>query len=558
MFKLNNPDQPLFPADTLGWDSVYAIPFDKLNSAIEGHAPADFEPYQETDEQGDTFILRSGLYGDWQIDTGGSGQIICMTIPLTSFEFERQGSSPVQITVANATATVMLKLAALPQPSSPLRQSDPDTEVVEFRVAPSNADPIQSVSVEYDDGGTTPDPISQFQINDLLVKALNRDADDFNLVFATVNLSKKTGEAGTDGWEWLLPTHTSYAVRDTDSDNGIFAVLAMTEMRQASPIHDVSVGAIPQGEISGFLISERLFLEKLVLPNIGLLFQHEDGSMATVDDFEITSDYKITNSNAVYIKDLELEGADKTVLADIPARQFTLFPSGDELVMRIDQFHYRYAAGIEVFADFENRSTVSLMDGRFTVAERSSSCPRADIEKSNWLTWTEILVPIGIGIVGAVLGAGVGKVISGSGQVVAQGANAAAFQGVQGTVVATTQAGAVQAATGQAATNLLLQVGTQTAPMTLVGLVPGFTYRLIAGIAGAIVGAGLGGMVGVLETIAKEPATARPQLGAFIGPALAAVEWPSVAGFELTSAQLNKSFQLGINPVLADSAEEAA
>jgi len=564
MFKLNNADQPLFPADTLGWDSVYAIPFDKLNSAISGQAPADFDDFQETDEQGDVFILRNSTYGDWRIDTGGSGQIVCMEIALDAFEFERQGSSPVSYSVTNAVATVMLKLAALPQPSSLQASADPDVEVVELRVAPTNTDPIQSVSVAYDpDGAETPDVVSQFQINDLLTKVLNRDADDFNLVFATVNLSKKTSEAGGEGWDWLLPTHTSYAVRDLNATSGVFAVLAMTENRPASPIHDVSVAAIPEGQVSGFLVSERLFLQKLVLPNVGLLFQHKNGSMATVDDFEITSDFKITNKNAVYIKDLELEdpgkgGDGKKVLADIGPRQFTVFPSGDELVMRIDQFHYSYAAGIEVYSDFENRSTVSLVDGGFAVEERSSSCPRADIEKSDWLTWTEILVPIGVGIVGAVLGAGVGKVVSGTGQVVAQGANAGVFTGVQGTVVGVTQAGAAQAATGQVAATLALEVAGNTAPISLIGIVPGFTYRLIAGIAGAVLGAGLGGMVGILETIAKEPASARPVLDKFLAPALAAVSWPNVDGFVLTSARLNKSFQLGIDPVLASEASEEA
>ena len=562
MFTLSNPDTPVFPADTFGWDSVYAIPFGTLNSVLEGQAPSTFDPITQIDDTtSDTFTLRNGNYGDWRIVPGGSGQIVCMEIDLTGFQFERTGSSPLIYDAANAKATVLLRLAALPQPIPTGALGNPDIEVMEFRVAPTNTDPVQSVTVTYDPGATPPDPLSQFNINDLMGALLNRDADDFNMVFATVNLSKKTSEAGGEGWTWLLPTHTSYAVRDVDSDNGVFAVLAMTENRQPSPIHDVSVGAIPEGQVSGFLVSERLFLEKLVLPNIGILFHDANDNNLTANDFEITSDFKITNRNTVYIPSLELDNG-KVVQADIPPRQFTVTPSGDELIMRLEQFHYVYKSGIEVFADFENRSTIALEADKFTVNERSASCPRANIEKEDWLIWTEILVPIGIGIVGAVVGAGIGKALSGTGQVVAQGANAAAFEGAAALAV-NVPPQAATAATGEVALNLLARTGSEAAAGTAVniafkGLLPSLTYRLGAALFGAIAGATMGSLVPILENIAKEPASAKPKLDKFLAPALEAVAWPTVEKFELSSAQLNKSFQLGITPVLTSAQEEAA
>lgn len=550
-------ETPVFPADTFGWDTVYAIPFEKLNNAI--YARTDIFPMAFESDQGATPRISNGSFDPWSVVAGGSGEIINMCLPFTGMDFTNGTETH---TGLMGEAMISLKLSAITQETPPTAQKKHVKEVIEFKLAPRNPSDPAVITIEILYQGTTPGTIAQTQIQDLMKEWLNDNCEQFNFVFAAVNLSEKASEAGgaDNAFKWMLPSTTAYAVRDQGTTaTGVFAVLCMTDGRPKSPVRDVSVAAIPNDAASGFLISERRFIGEVVKPFIHQIFQVEDAngvlSPATPDDFYVSDDFKIKNSSRIVIPDLEVkkkpeDATGKTTNAYLKPDSFIIEVTDTKLVMRLQQLNYAWPyglGGIQVFVDFISRSTIRQENNKFYVDEESVECPRADVEKSAALAWAEIGVPIVTSVVLAAGGAMIGRAVAGA---------PALVQG--GQKVGTVTAFNVSVAGGsvQAATQLAAEANAQG-----IAQISGLVARTgvsVWGAIGAVLGAVAGGIYPVLENIslnnAKEGA---PDFSEFLQMAMNSVEWPGVDGFDVTSARLNKSLQIGVNPTHPDRPDTA-
>ena len=88
-----------------GWDTVFAVPIDQINTAIAARksSPPGFESTDDADS-----MHASAQFGDWQVTPGGSGPILQLAIPFHDGCFEGKGSS-VDGLAGVASATVHLE-----------------------------------------------------------------------------------------------------------------------------------------------------------------------------------------------------------------------------------------------------------------------------------------------------------------------------------------------------------------------------------------------------------------------------------------------------------------
>lgn len=272
-------------ADTLGWDTVFAITLPNVNSALRQPAasPGNFDAKLASN------YAISGTFGDWQVTMGGDGQDVYLLVPVKSGTLNYLGTS---YSMDGSVATVVINFDFLPgQPAvPPVPTSASGTEhhmKAKTRSQNPAIDPIASVvQFSFPEGnkssGNTPVHRALFQgaLTQWFIENLAR----FNHVFSTVNLAQKSDEAS---FQWLKPSLTSYAYADgTTPDNSILGVLTTTQRRTIGDLsHEIVPDAIPVGAQSGFLISSNLFLKESVLPGLPHAFKN-----ASAENFQLSND----------------------------------------------------------------------------------------------------------------------------------------------------------------------------------------------------------------------------------------------------------------------------
>ncbi len=263
-------------AFTYGWDTAFAIRIPDANAAI---VKAGASPKTFTQVAPDNSCSTTGTFGPWQICRGGDGVLIHMAIPLTGGTMSYQGQ-----TYALTGGVVTIELALRQIPPQPAPGTAPATahDLVVQTQAASVTQPAVSVA-----GLSLPvDPgfICKALMSGLLATWFNANLDAFTHVFNTVTINKIVDKAQ---FQWLAPTHTSYAYANgATDDDSIFGVLCMTQNRPDGGIaSQLSPNAIPPGARSGFLIARERFLEEMVLPALPTAFA---GSSAS--DFAMSGD----------------------------------------------------------------------------------------------------------------------------------------------------------------------------------------------------------------------------------------------------------------------------
>ena len=99
-------------ADTLGWDTVFALRLPNVNNALKqpDASPGSFDLSLSSD-----YSIK-GDFGPWQITRGGDGKNLYLLAPITSgaMEFNKQS-----ISMAGAQATVVFTLSYIPPQTPP-------------------------------------------------------------------------------------------------------------------------------------------------------------------------------------------------------------------------------------------------------------------------------------------------------------------------------------------------------------------------------------------------------------------------------------------------------
>lgn len=480
--------------DTYGWDTVYAMRFAELNNAIEqkGVTPPSFDQPDVPPPASYNYRV-SGPFDAWRLATGGSGQLVCMELQIPTLTYEDTGASTSN-DYDDVIATIKLRLEDLPQP-----ETNDNVVDIRFPLAADGGDVIDSITMAYN-GPTEPDTVAKIRIQTLLEQWLNDNCQDFDVVFASINLN---AESATGDFDWLMPKHVSYAVRDD-----IFAILCMTETDSPSPTHDVSPDIIPAGSNSGFLISPARYLTNVILPNAYLLFDR-----ASPDDFRMRNDGVLENKNKITLSRLETDDG-KTFKPEVPIGGFTMRVTDNELVFKLENMRYNIPSKLgdyEVVMTHTSRGTASLNAAGQLMVDLASNETDGMIDASLKRRLIEIAIPVVTSVV------------------LSFAAYALAARFAAGAAANAGAAAAGQAAPAAAA----------------AGAVPRF-WSMIGAIVGALAGGGYAAWMVVLEERAKNQGTSAPTLQTLLEDAVGSVTWAGGAEFDIRSAVLNNGLQIGV------------
>jgi hypothetical protein len=408
---------PAQPADTLGWDTVYAQRLPEVNRAI---AIAKRSPtaIQIESGTGAEKVSMSATFDDWSV-SGGSGSQIDLSLPMRSVTLDEAGTPRSTWPMLTATVAVFLELVpTAAAPGAPVvrargRSDRPATSGVHTLqvVAPRAGIPVSDAEKAtvtdiqgdgLDDGG---DDQSVLEI--MLGNWLDAHLADFDHVFASIDIGAIAALAPQ--LQWLMPTAISYAV-STVISNGVppapvFAVMAMTEGRPTAGLPQlVSPFAIPTDADAAFLIARGRILEKLLVPGLQLLFRDAQPS-----DFAVTPDgLRVTTTRRLLLQRWQL--ADSTIVDPaIDAGGFSITLNAEDMSVAFDDVQFPYGLLESVcHVSLETRATMRLApNGGFclhptTAQPRVQVTPDANVQFT--LTMIGAAVTMFLLAVGSVLG----------------------------------------------------------------------------------------------------------------------------------------------------------
>lgn len=383
-------------ADTNGWDTVFAIPVQYVNQAIAASraSPTSFAHSDSTIPASIT-----GTFGVWQIALGGSGELLAMTIPITSATLTYNG---VNTPLTDLTATVLVNLTYAQQSNQP---ASGQTYNLVINPAPVGT---PAVTVEML-APANPNTMIQLVTQALLDQWLNANIASFVYVFNTVNLNM---QADNGQWQWLMPTAVAYAYADDPAgslNNSTFAVLCMTQNHPA-PTPQVSPYAIPEGAQAGFCISATQYLGNLILPMMPQVFAN-----ASQSDFSFDPSTGIlSNLNDVEMDPVNINNSDRTTT--VPAGGLSVEVSGSELVVTVTNAHLTYSPGIDIYVSYTQWYQIALQEqsgGTQTIVFNQSTVPghteasfTHTVEVATWVQVTEAIMSIIAAAIGAACGFG--------------------------------------------------------------------------------------------------------------------------------------------------------
>lgn len=401
--KLGNTVTLATPTNTMGWDTVFAIRLPDVNNAIvkQKASPTNFQNTVVDPDSGIT-CTTNGNFGPWQIRMGGDGQNLHMAIPITQGTMTNGVKSS---SMDNSTAIIELKLGYLPPPQGTIPPTSSGTNHA-LKVNTSQPDPDQPavaiVALNFP-AGKDPGIITKSLMIACLGDWFNKNLSQFDHVFSTVNLNLL---ADQKSFQWLKPTYSSYAYTDGhDENSSIFGVLCMTENRSADGLtHEISSGAIPENQKSGFLISVARFMENSVLPGLPAAFKDTPASSFKL----INDDSEIINTDGA---DIKLDGVKfGAITYDPHVYKFDLTVNSNEIITNM-KIKVNISPGIDSYINMTTYHTLKLIDkpdgsGEQTLDYEETRPTETDHhnEIAAWVTITEAILAGIVAVVGAVAG----------------------------------------------------------------------------------------------------------------------------------------------------------
>lgn len=395
-------------ATTYGWDSVNCIQVKTVNSSIKASGRTPEKLRAQINSAG-TWTLEVD-FSAWQIAEGGSGAIVFMKLPITKASMpypplDPNESGKNKLEFGDGHALVSIKLRYVKQTANPFFSDEETISTVDQLIADALAGspddpPILVQAVNYGDANPNSDEKALF--NAALSLLLTQNLAKFDYVFSAVNLNQK---AAQEQFQWLKPTFTSYAYfQGLSEDSSYFAVLNQLDGNSPDGLtNQVSASAIPTGSNASILVSNRLFLERMVLPGLVQAFPDAPSNAFKIPG---TSDVIETTET------LDLSPVKVGAINYTPRlTYFRLQVVGDEVQINT-KVHIPISPGIDAYVDatyFYALGLVEKDDGTVTLDFEPSEEPSITSwhETASWVTWTEITVAL----VGAVIGAVVGEAI---------------------------------------------------------------------------------------------------------------------------------------------------
>ena len=250
----------------------------------------------------------------------------------------------------------------------------------------------------------------------LLRDWLAANMDQFNHVFANVDLSPQFANTPNADFKWLTPSWYSYAVAEPvlspTPDNSVFAVLCLIDNTQPPPnlVQQVSNNIIPTGQKATFVLAPGIFLNHIMFGAAPLMFSGLKVSDAAAN-FKIDNNgTRIISTADLTLLPLSLENG-KTVNPAVGSGNFTVAVSGTELLIGISDMQFNWSPGIDLHLTYSGNVSVGYdaPSGHLVLNldQQSASTPNAVTQP--WLNTLNIAVGV-IGGIAALLG-GVGGVV---------------------------------------------------------------------------------------------------------------------------------------------------
>lgn len=255
---------------TFGWDTVYIIGIDKVNSALaanKGHLLMDFDASFSLDQS----ISARGKFSAWEIVAGGSGKLLYLGLPIEEgtltvnnglFTEHSNEVNAHTVDLSGIKIIVSVELSLLPgySPSG----SNEEHESLCFEMNQVGSGPVG-------EGLVTPvnaiDPQGKLSAEDkafilaLIAEFLVSHSDKVSYTFATVNLIPPQTNS------WLAPISSDYAYLDKAGASGYLAIMSVTDSREISHLErTIDPDAIVPGVSGSFLISRNMFLKNMIQP----------------------------------------------------------------------------------------------------------------------------------------------------------------------------------------------------------------------------------------------------------------------------------------------------
>lgn len=561
-------------ADTYGWDTVFAIRLDDVNRAIvnEGTTP---ESFQVTRSDAGREVGLDGRFAPWQVVPGGDGQNLHLALPIPSLAYA-DGQKLKRFDDVLALVEVRLSLVPQPRSAGPgagrgswmdlvlhTGTGPPAATAGEAAAAaagladagPAGSKAVYVLDLEFD-GEVEPEDFDQAFISYLLGEWLNdpEHLQEFNHAFAAVDLGAR---AAVEAFQWMMPTHVSYAVADHGSlESSVFALLCMTEDRDADGLaHQVSPFAIPEDQRAGMLISPERFLTRLLLPGIGVMFsgpvEPETGRRWPEDYFAVDAkDGSITNLAAIQIEKFQPEEEGATYVADLGKGNLKVRLYNSYLETQMIDLHHRlnhFMSWLHVYHTINSRSTLRLTDQLIDLLPGGGE-HRAVVTKDKAAQWIEVGV-LSAMVVGMAAWAAARGIGSAAGRVASTTETAASITAeatVSGEITAAQSAALATEGAGVALSGL--RAGVVRADQFLEGWQVANRAALLV----KVTGLGLG-VAQILEKLADVHfQDSMPKFAEFVAGMMAPVRWPAAeSDFTVELARINRAFQIGGDPGFA-------
>jgi hypothetical protein len=388
--------------DTLGWDTVFAVPVPEVNAQFAA-SKAYPESFNYTLTGSVVTATIAGTFGAWQSTTGGSGGILRMSLPIATGTLTPQGGTAIDM--SGGSLVIDVNLIYVPQPALQARitrgATAPNGTPYGLTLDTAGQAGLQPVTVLSVDLPSTSAPDVLATAQAAFQAYLNANLSAFTYIFNTVNLNMV---ADKDSYQWLKPTYCSYAYHDAATvDAAVFGVLCMVLGNQpGTAANQLGPMAIPAGAQSGFSVSEPLFMEQMLLPGLPVSFgQGTDPSYFKLlpGDTTIVSTKNIPTAPVTY--------AGTKYYPEI--EQFQLWIDADMICIH-SKVHCHISPGIDAYFEQTSYLSVQLVtkpDGTFTIGYTDAAPPNQNhwVDVASWITITEVIVAMLGAIVTTLVGA---------------------------------------------------------------------------------------------------------------------------------------------------------
>jgi hypothetical protein len=546
--------------DLMGWDTVFAISLDGLNSSIVAQKTTP-PKFNGTGPQAGATV--SGTWNAWSV-TGGEGDGIYLNCPVNTGTLTIPGmNQPYTLDGGSVTVEITLAVNDSNQQLADKTAKAGTGKTKVFQANATSSDPFQQPKVQKVQF-TSVTGLAVYAAQDAFQGYFNANLGDFQHVFSAVCLEEEAVDAGK---QWLKPYQSLYALASPGTDGGqtpgqsYFGILSLTSPpSQPLPqqnfdlrMFDFFTKTTPPTN-SVFAISATLSMQNIVLQSA----QHCVKG-ATVDDFEITNNgITVTNKNTLNWGDFQWDkdNPSSTVTPVISPNNFQLSLDGGNFHLSISQAAFTTPDGtcdVKLSADqYFNMGATKLSDGKYYFTPDpglGTNSIRADCTANKGFEIFSIIegivTSVAFAFMGSALGEALGDAISSSTSSATEGAIEATEDAIQDGVDSMSEE-AAQEATDSAledATDAIESSGENSGGKT--GMFAN-KFKVWGGVLGGMFGIPVSLLPQIMTMIYNDKITEGnvPTVDDFATNFTGAVQWPEVTSWQVTGGTFASAFLL--------------